>query len=367
MASPVRIGVIGVGFGARAHIPAYQLEGLEVVAVCASREERAKEAAERFGIPRSFTDYHEMLRMDGLDAVSVVGPRPLHYDMTNAVLEAGKHVICEKPFTTRLDEARKLWKKAEELGVTAMVAHEFRFSPARARVKELLDEGYVGKLHSVQVNLNMGGRGRFDVRLWSDKADNADDGGGLLWGQGSHYVDGLRHWFGEVAWVSGRVFTHVSERTVEGTREIVQASADDAFQMTLGFADGGWASMNASNVSPHGVGASIEIYGSKGTLSTPQPTPDSPNPAPHPKLYGARLEDEALAELDIPERLDPYDDEGHDGLMPMRWLAKAFVRGIEAGVSPAPSFYDGYRCQQVLHAVRESSSTGRIVMIAAEG
>ncbi len=74
MPDGARVGVIGVGFGARVHIPAFQSEGLEVVAVCARRSERAREAAERFGIPQAFTDYREMLQMDGLDAVSVAGP-----------------------------------------------------------------------------------------------------------------------------------------------------------------------------------------------------------------------------------------------------------------------------------------------------
>ena len=148
--SPVRIGVIGVGFGARVHIPAYQSEGFDVVAVCTRREETARVAAERFGIPSVFTDHEAMIGMDGLDAVAVVGPRALHHPMAMAALEAGKHVICEKPFTTELHHARDLWRKAEATGLTAMVAHEFRFASARARVRELVEEGYVGPLHMVR-------------------------------------------------------------------------------------------------------------------------------------------------------------------------------------------------------------------------
>jgi predicted dehydrogenase len=128
--------------------------------------------------------------------------------------------------------------------------------------------------------------------------------------------------------------------------------------------------MVASYVSPHGQGTTIEIYGSDGSLSTPQPDASSPNPPPHGKLYGAKLGEPAQAELAIPERLNPYSDDllvqdTHDGFMPMRMLAREFVNGVESGTSPSPSFYDAYRCQQVLHAVRESSTTGRIVEIAA--
>jgi predicted dehydrogenase len=365
MASDIRIGVIGVGFGARVHIPAYQKEGISVVAVCASREERAREAAQRFEIPHPFTDYRQMLRMDGLDAVAVAGPQGMHHEMTMAALAAGKHVICEKPFSDRLDDSRDMWQAAERAGVTAMIAHEFRFSPARARVKELLDEGYLGRLHMAIVSIVQAPNQGFGPRPYNRLRDEALHGGGLLWSQGSHYVDGLRHWFGEVSWVSGKVFTHLGERTTDDG-QAVMATADDAFAMTLGFASGGWASIVASYASAHGPGVRVEIYGRDGTLVTRQGNVGSPNPPPHPRLLAAKTGDASLAELPIPSRLDPYDDEGHDGFMPMRVLAREFVRGIEQGISPAPNFYDGYRCQQVLHAVRQSSETGRVVEIPVE-
>lgn len=357
----VRIGVIGVGFGARVHIPAYQKEGLEVVAVCSRRAERAEEAAARFEVPHVFTDHREMLAMDGLDAVAVVVPAHLHHDVTMDVLAARKHVICEKPFATTLADAWGMWQTAEAAGVTAMVAHEFRFSPARRYVKQLLDDGYIGRLHNVLITLTQAPRPGADARPFDPSRDTAEYGGGLLWSQGSHNVDCLRHWFGEVAWVQGKVFTHRPERADEhGNPALV--TADEAFTMTLGFVNGGWATITASYAVAHSRGMRVEVYGRDGTLITPHPNVGSPNPPPHPTLIGGRAGEE-LHQIDIPPELDPYDDEGHDGLMPMRWLAKEFVRGIETGTSPAPSFYDAYRCQQVLHAVRESSETGRVVAL----
>jgi predicted dehydrogenase len=358
----VRIGVIGVGFGARVHIPAYQKEGLEVVAVCASREERARAAAERFRIPYAFADRAEMLAMDGLDAVAVVVPQNLHHSVTMDVIAANKHVICEKPFATILADAREMWQAAEASGITAMVCHEFRFSPARARVKELIDDGYLGPLQSAFIKLMQAPRRGFSNRPYDPTRDDAELGGGLLWSQGSHNIDALRHWFGEIEWVSGNVFTHRGERTADGST--IQTSADDALTMTLGFADGGWANFTASYAVGHSSGMNIELYGRDGTLVTPHPNVGSPNPPPHATLVGAKVGDE-LSELEIPARLDPYDDEGHDGLMPTRMLAREFVRGIAEGVSPAPNFYDGYRCQQVLHAVRESAKSGRVIRIDA--
>ena len=357
----LRIGVVGTGFGARVHIPAYQMEGLAVVAVCARRPESARAAAERFGIQHAFTSHREMLAMDGLDAVAVAVPQNLHHAITMDVIAAGKHVLCEKPFATTLADAREMWQAAEAAGVTAMVAHEFRFSPARARVKELIDEGYLGPLQTALITVTQAPRRGFGPCPYDPLRDDAELGGGLLWSQGSHNVDALRHWFGEVASVSGQIFTHRGERTADGAT--VQTTADDAFTMKLEFAIGGWASVTASYSVRHSAPMRVELYGRDGTLVTPHPNVGSPNPPPHPTLRGAQAGDDALTDLDIPARLDPYDDEGHDGIMPMRMLAKEFVLGISKGTSPAPNFYDAYRCQEVLHAVRESSLTGRTIMI----
>src|SRR5690242_21634140 len=139
MNNRLRIGVVGVGFGATVHIPAFQSEGLEVVAVCSRRPERAQACAAQFGIANAFTDYDAMLRMPGLDAVSIASPVGLHYEQALKAIDAGKHVICEKPFTANEAAARKLYDAAEHSGLTCMVAHEFRYSSGRSYVKELLD------------------------------------------------------------------------------------------------------------------------------------------------------------------------------------------------------------------------------------
>ena len=106
--SSLRLGVIGVGFGATVQIPGFQSEGVEVTAVCARRRERAKEAAARFHIPGVYDDYHEMLREATLDAVSVVSPIPLHHPMTMAAMDAGKHVLVEKPMATSLEDCDRM-------------------------------------------------------------------------------------------------------------------------------------------------------------------------------------------------------------------------------------------------------------------
>ena len=184
---PVRIGVIGVGFGTRVQIPGFQSEGFEVVAVCSRQRERAEEAAKNFGIPNTYTDYREMLSQPGLDAVSIVTPPNLHHEMTIAALEAGKHVLCEKPFAMDQQQAKEMWDKAQETKLTGMVTHEFRFAPARAYVKELLQQGYIGELLNVSITFFLlSGRQQRPGHGPLEWRRQYSQGGGELAGIGSH-------------------------------------------------------------------------------------------------------------------------------------------------------------------------------------
>ena len=359
---PLRVGVVGVRYAALVHIPALQSEGFEVAAVCARREESAREAAERFGIPRALTDYRDLVAMDDVDVVVIASPPNQHHAMALAALQAGKHLLCEKPFTTTVPEAHELWQAAEASGRTAMLGHEFRFAPGRARVKELLDEGYVGPLQVATVRLLNGTRIGREGRPYSAGDDAADQGGGLLWSQGSHYVDCLMHWFGDVASVAGRVFTHLPHRAGPDGQTI-NATADDAFEATLTFAAGGWASIVMSQVAAFGPGGRIEVYGRDGTLVTPQAA-NTPNPPAHGEVLGARVGAGGLQPLPIPERLQPFEDDRDMRLLPTRLLLREFRRGVETGTSPSPNFHDGYRLQRVLQAVRDSSASGQVVHLA---
>ncbi|MEE9400155.1 MAG: Gfo/Idh/MocA family oxidoreductase, partial [Dehalococcoidales bacterium] len=146
----IRVGVIGVGIGTSIHIPGFQAcSDIEVTAVCSARQGRAEAAAKKFGIPNVFTDYREMLELDRLDAVAVTSPPHLHYPITIAALEANKHVLCEKPMAMNLEEVKKMYQEAENRKLVHMINHEFRFLPARVRMKELVEEGYLGQLLAV--------------------------------------------------------------------------------------------------------------------------------------------------------------------------------------------------------------------------
>ncbi len=356
----VRIAVVGVGFGTTVHVPAFQSEGLEVVAIAARRRERAEAAAAALNVPQVFTDFDELLGIDGLDAVSIVTPPRLHHEMAIAALRAGKHVICEKPFALNEQQAIEMVEEADRSGVTAMVAHEFRYASGRMFVHQLLEDGYIGTPKYAHLRLFRGPTKASALAEYRTERDSQEAGGGFLYSPASHYIDGLRHWFGEVESVVGNLIAIAPERVHDGKEMI--SDGDDTLSFTLNFASGVVAEMVGSKVTPFSEESLIAIYGTGGTLVTPQV---GFNPPAHGEVLGARLGRETeLTPIAIPSSYEPFIDDRDDRMMPFRLFVRDFLRGIETGTSPSPSFLDGLACQQVLDALRRSSIEGRRIAIA---
>jgi predicted dehydrogenase len=360
MATPTRrVGIIGAGFGAQVYVPAFRSEGWEVAAICSRNRDNAAKAAETAGIRDVHTDPMELIAAD-LDAVGIATPPRTHRDLAIAALEAGKHVLCEKPFALDASQAAEMVAVAERSGRTAMVGHEFRHTPQRAYIKELLDFGYIGRFQFCTIELFLDRYVTPEPRALTWLAYEAE-GGGLLGALGSHYIDGLRHWFGEVATVSGRLATlrpHLRDPKTEG---IVEAQTDDAFVFTLTFAQGGIATMAASFAATPSRGAKIVVMGERGTLVAEQP---GPNPMENGMVVGSR-DGAPLSPLPTPPRYTELTDDRDHRLAAFRLLVRDFTAGIEQRTSPSPNFTDGLRCQEVLDAVRESSKTGHTVKLRA--
>ena len=357
----IRVGVIGTGFGTIVHIPGFQsCPDTEVVAVCSARQERAEEAAAKFGIPHSFTDYREMVQMPDLDLVSVTTPPYEHHAMVMALLAAGKHVLCEKPMAMNVRECREMLDAAEARGLVHMLAHEFRLAPARAYISRLLAEGYIGQLRHVNVTLYVGARGGSLATPAYTWAAQRSRGGGMLMALGSHYIDALRCWFGDFSGVFGRLYTHVPERRDPATGATVMADADDAFGILLGFKNGAWGSLTASMAAPFGAGARIEIYGTEGTLVSPQ---RGFNPPPDGKVFGARVGEKELQELPVPAEYLPFEDPRDGRLLPFRLLTDQLVQAIRTKTPAAPTLYDGLKVQEVLDGIFRSNDTGELAKI----
>ncbi|MBT4073007.1 MAG: Gfo/Idh/MocA family oxidoreductase [Chloroflexi bacterium] len=352
-----RIGILGVGFGSAVHIPGFRSEGWDVAAVYSRNEERARSAAGENDVADFHTDAMELISRNDLDAVAIATPPAPHHDFAIAALRAGKHVLCEKPFALSATQAAEMRDVAAETGRTAMVAHEFRHTPQREQIKELIADGYIGefKLASLELFMGQNAGGPPPPMSW---AGSRADGGGFLGALGSHFIDGLRYWFGDVESVSGRLDTIRPDRTDTESAAVVQAETDDSFSFTLTFKNGGAATMTASAAVPS-RGARISVMGTEGVLYAEQA---GPNPAEDGGILGSQGGG-ALEAIETPARLMPFSDDRDPRLMAFRLLVRDFNRGIEEGTSPEPNFVDAWRCQQVLDAVRESSDSGQTITL----
>lgn len=360
MSSTVRVGIVGTGFGVSAMLPGFRLApGAEVVAICSGRRERAEAAAQAHGIPMAFDDYRAMLDRARLDLVCVATPVATHAPITLAAIAAGCHVLCEKPTAMDAAEAAAMLRAAEAAGVVHLIDHELRFNPTRARVAELLAEGYVGRVTYAHIR-NVSAMRADPARAWDWWSDRAR-GGGALGASGSHQVDLLRWWLGEIVAVSGQLATYVGQRPDPAAGGALRAvTADDQFSLIARLASGAAAHVFVSYVAHHGGDNQIEVHGDAGSLVIDHGD----------RLWGRRAGAAAPEELTAPDPL-----EGAPGVPASVWgrsfvyLARELTAAIGEGRAPrrGATFADGLRCQQVLDAVRRSHDEGRWVSLEAEG
>ncbi|MBD3184306.1 gfo/Idh/MocA family oxidoreductase [Candidatus Poribacteria bacterium] len=144
----VKLGLIGAGGIAQAHMRAMsEVSGVEIAAASDLIESNVKRTAERWGIPKTFTDYNEMLKMDELDGVIVCTPTAVHAPPTIAALKAGKHVLCEKPMEASLDAATEMVATAHKTGKILMIALKLRYTPQVIKAKKIINEGTLGDIY----------------------------------------------------------------------------------------------------------------------------------------------------------------------------------------------------------------------------
>lgn len=351
---PVRLALIGTGFGSQVHLPAIaHVDHTELVAVCSRRQDRVDVIAARHGIPSASTDWRDVVNDPGVDAVIIATPPYLHHQMVIAALEAGKHVLCEKPLARNLAETRDMARLAQQAGVVAMVDHQYRYLPIRRRVKELLDEGYVGTPHAINMivfnsQLADPEETRFTWLMEQDKS------GGMLRAIGSHYIDAIRWWIGEIDAVAGTVGTMVNKRRMPDSTLTATVDADDNFAFMMQFRNGAIGTVHFSATAPVDAGESTTITGSEGMLILEADA----------ELFGARKRDVHLRELAIPDRLNPKLPEfSHPLTRPTILLMRDWISAIREGdlTRFAPSFSDGEKVQEIIDGVLRSREQGRWV------
>lgn len=264
---PLRVGVIGLGLMGGAMVEAFSRSGAwELAAVADSDRERARAVAERTGaavassadalVDPAFVASH------ALDVIAIATPPASHATLTVRALEAGCHVICEKPMARTVSEAEEMVAAVRRTGRACFIDHQLRYNPARVRLRELLEAGRIGTpLHAVSIAY-------FPALMdspwtwWSQAAE----GGGLLYEYGSHTVDLLRWLFGEISAANGTAKTLVAQRS-DADGRLREVDSDDFVSMHLEFASGmmadlllsGGATSPSRRLEVHGTQGSIEV------------------------------------------------------------------------------------------------------------
>ncbi|NES98991.1 MAG: Gfo/Idh/MocA family oxidoreductase [Sphaerospermopsis sp. SIO1G2] len=349
----VGIAIIGTGFGQKVHIPAFKAHHKTEVKAILNRDiNKAKSIAENNNIPHFSDNLTEIIALPEVEAVSISTPPFLHYQMGKKILEAGKHILLEKPVTLNVQEAQELYQIARAKNLIAAVDFEFRFIPAWQHFHQLLSSGYVGNIRLIKIDWL--GASRADTsRAWNWYSQK-DQGGGVLGSLGSHAFDYIYWLFGPVSKLNAYFNTAISQRKDPETGEMKPVNTDDNCLISLELANGIPCQLSISAVvhapRPHW----IEVYGDKGTLVLG---------SEHQKdyIHGFRVfgshVGESLTEIETPQNL-LFPQHYQDGrICAFLRVVDQWVTGIETKREITPSLKEGIYSQLLMDLCHQSNDS----------
>ena len=352
--SRIRVVILGTGFGRTVQAPSFRRHpGFHIAGISGASEEKTARIAQELGIERWSADWRSLIVDLKPDLVSVVTPVDLHHPMAMAALEAGAHLLSEKPTALNRHQAAAIRDRAASLGRVAAMNHEFRFFPARQLALRLTREGAIGTPRRLEI------LGRYAIwsmassRGMSWLSDRAR-GGGILGALGSHHTDCARTYFGEPESVVASVRVDQPWRGPTATDPSRgRATADDAFTLEYRFKDGATALVDLDGTAPYRW-ERFEVRGSDATLRWDE--------------TGYRLWRIApgrdAEELPIPADLALSPIEGEPALVaPFGVLLERLHRAIRDEEAMSPNFDDAVAVQSALDAARASSESGTRVRV----
>jgi predicted dehydrogenase len=269
----LRVAVVGAGrWSERAHIPGWQRDPrVEVAAVVDIDAEAAGRVAKEFGVARVATDYREVLDDPAIDVIDVATGNEAHFQVSWDALEAGKHVLCEKPVHRDARQTRRAADLAASKGLKTKLGFTFRYAPAVMYAKDLIDQGFVGQPYVFN--------GYEQNSQWIDPAtplrqaeaaepDGAEITVSSIEGYGAPVIDIMHWWVGRpLTSVVGTMRNFVPVRMVRATGKMQRMNIDDADMWMCEFGDGVMASIQSSYVTVGNYpGIEARIYGSEGAL-----------------------------------------------------------------------------------------------------
>jgi predicted dehydrogenase len=369
----LKTAIIGTGFMGKVHVENLRrLPNVEVAAVAGSSDERAREFGNRMGVNRTCGNYQELLDDSSIHAVHVLTPNALHYPICRAAMEAGKHVLCEKPFTVTVAEARELVDLATRSARANCIQHNLRYYPVVQQMRCMIEVGDLGEILIVQ------GAYSQDWLLyetdWNWRVDSAANGALRAMGDiGSHWMDLIQHLTGlRITSLCADLATfHLTRRqprspveTFAGKTlqpsdyENIPIATDDFGSVLLRLGDRARGAFTVSQMSAGRKNMfTVEIYGTRAGVAWNQERPeelwigrrDGPNQIliKDPALMYPR----AAAYADLPGGHSEGYDDTH------KQVFKRFYARVADADAPVeyPTFEDGLLGMRLLEKVAESS------------
>ena len=367
------IGMVGYAFMGRAHSQAWRNVASffdlplrpRMAAICGRGQAAVAAAAAGLGWPAWETDWKRLVGRDDVDLVDVCTPGSSHAEISIAALEAGRHVLCEKPLANTVEEARAMAAAAERAatgGVRAMVGFNFRRVPAVALARELVAAGRVGAIRHVRAAYLASHALDPELPLaWRHQA--AEAGSGALGDLGAHAVDLAQHLAGDrIAGVSALTETFVRERPLPGgggARGPV--TVDDAALFIARFGGGALGSFEATRLAAgHTEGLAVELNGELGSVVWELGAFNEL------RLFDATEEPatQGFRRIQVTRAGHPYAGawwpDGHSIGYEHTFTheVRDLLQAIADGRDPEPTFADGLQVQEVLDAVQRSAASG---------
>jgi len=334
--APLRVGIIGTGFGQHVLAPAVRADPRAyLVSIASSSRERALSVAGRLEIPEAYGGWQDLLAESAIDAICIAVPPVLQPEIAESAASLRKHVFCEKPLAVDVAAAERVLTAARSAGVAHAMDFEFREVPVWQEVKRILSKGTIGRVQHVALCWRVETRAhRAKTGGWKLKAG---DGGGALNQFASHSLDYLEWLFGRIR----RVRAHLGP---EG------ASADARVEAWIDVADGLPITMSIATDAFLGCGHRLEIYGQQGTVVLENRTSDYVSGFT--LSVGTRLEG-TLRQI---MRSGLEDDDGRVGAVGR--VFHQFVDAILEGRDAQPNLENGVRVQHLLALFHEAQRLG---------
>jgi predicted dehydrogenase len=368
MTESVGVGVLGAGgWSLAAHLPAFAANGrARLVAICDVDPERTRAAAASFDIPRVYDDPAALVSDPDVELVDVCTTTETHEAMVRLAIEAGKHVLSEKPVTSHAESTFRLAELASRVGVHHKVMYTFRYAPAIRGLTDMIDGGTLGSVfhvHGFEQNPQF-----LDPETTLRQVPHEVPNGRLrpssLIEYGSHLLNMMRACGGEIASVASSMANFVPERRLRGVDGITPAAIEDATVGIVRFAGGAHGMLQTSHVSigPN-PGVELRVFGSRAAAIA------------RVAVVGGRSESLHLATPDRPDwaPVDLHTVEFPRADAPaarpsQRYVANLIDRLLEEifdAAEPECDFFDAAKTQRVLDALVAAHDESRWVEVAS--